>query len=191
MDIQRTWKRFVSTKRDFNACLIQKFVRQSIQKKNQVKAVLIIQRAWRRHHMDMQEMRARQISSFLDRHIRRRKKRSAAATIQRAWRCCVARKELRTRQILRIHRIITRFQAIVRGMLLRSIAIPGILARNRAGVIITRNLRAAASRSRLERIIRAKKVKALAHAESLRRADLLKKRREKKILAAFIGQTRE
>ncbi len=190
-DVQKAWKRFVATKQDFNACLIQKFVRKSIRKKKQVKAALVIQREWRRYHMVIREMRARLISSFLDRHIRRRKKRSAAAVVQRAWRCCVARKELRTRQILRIHKRIARFQAEVRGMLVRSITIPGILARNRAGAIITRNLRAAASRSCLDRIIRAKKVKALAHAESLHRADLLKKRREKRVIAAFIGQTRE
>ncbi len=141
--------------------------------------------------MVIKEMRARLVSNFLNRHIRRRKKRSAAAVLQRAWRCYVAREELKIRRIHRIHEIITRFQAIVRGMLVRSIIFPRILSQNKAGAIITSTLRVAASRSRFERTLRAKKIIALAHAESLQRADLLKKRREKRVLAILIGQTKE
>ncbi len=83
------------------------------------------------------------------------------------------------------------FQAVVRGMLVRSITILTILNENRAGMVIVRTLRAAVSRSRFERYIRAKKVKAIAHSEALQRANLIKKRREKRIIALLVGQTRE
>ncbi len=190
-DIQKAWKHFVATKQDLNACLIQRFLRKRIQKKERMKAVVVIQREWRRYHIVIQQMRARLISNFLDRHITRRKKRSAAAVVQRAWRCCVAREELRTRQKIRIHNKIATFQAVVRGVLVRSIIIPTILSQNRAGMVILCTLRVAVSRSRFERVIRAKKVKALAHAESLQRADLIKKRKEKRVIALLMGQTKE
>ncbi len=190
-DIQRTWKRFVMTKQNWNAFRIQKFLRKGIEKQKRMKAVLVIQREWRQYHTVTQQMRARLISGFLDRHIIRQKRRSAAADVQRAWRCYVAREELRKKNKIRIWSQITMFQAVVRGMLVRSITIPTILNENRAGMVILRTLRAAVSRSRFERYIRAKKVKAIAYSEALQRANLIKKRREKRVIALLVGQTRE
>ncbi len=99
----------------------------------------------------------------------------------------MAKEELRIRQKIRIQNKIVTFQAVVRGVLVRSIIIPTILDENRAGMVILRTLRVAVSRSRFERVVRAKKIKALAHSESLHRADLIKKAKREKSYSSIDG----